>query len=355
MRLINGLINRLKGQDFSMPDEEMSLLSPIQKKVEPPAIVQIKPIPVENKNLSALLPSDVARVVCSLLDPKVLADAQGRVSLAKQYTYRLGFEEDLLEEEAAAQAVFLKGQKSVEKVLMYLLRYHPTFLTGGVKFRYLNLRCLMLSNPLPDAAGCYAVDLTGADYAALKRCFSNEMESVSLIISSIIASALMLVLFGLLYAYTERNLMFCPAYVFFGVSLLTSQTACQLHGNYLGMSCDDFPTPPDICLQEHALCPVASTSNASWVPLSPDFFVCCSFTNQVGFIVGIVLFSLLTPILVLAYACYLSNDVPPIPVVLKDNWKNVQSFFAKNKASYTVPPLRIDPNAEAERIMVVSH
>ncbi|MCX7125012.1 MAG: hypothetical protein NTU49_04520 [Gammaproteobacteria bacterium] len=96
--------------------------------------------------------------------------------------------------------------------------------------------------------------------------------------------------------------------------------------------------------------------NAYWTLLATDpnnnMAVSCSYTNQVGFVIGICIFSFITLISGYVYASIRSNTIA-VPDVLRDNWENMQRFFAKPAANFTVTPIKINSNPK-DSIAVVT-
>ena len=318
--------------------------------------------------MKAVVPADVAHVIYAFFDPNSLADAQGRVALAEQYTHYLGLDESFLKSQTDAQEKFIDQQKSVENVLSYLLKYHPSLLGSDVKFRDIKLNRLTLNNPAVDAKGCYIIDTTGVDFLALQATFESGMSKKMTFFTVVISNGLLI--FLSLFFSMKRNLMFCPvsALGFFSSSsgssneLSPARAPCYDDGPRNGAwGCGDFLPVPDICLEEHNYCPAGSFANAAWVYLATSLDpegnlgvgMSCSYSNQVGFMIGLGCFALSLLVFVGFYYKHCSETLPT-PACLKDHWKNIQSFFAEDKASYTVPPSSIDPNADVERIMVVS-
>ncbi|MCX7125013.1 MAG: hypothetical protein NTU49_04525 [Gammaproteobacteria bacterium] len=162
----------------------------------------------QRATMSALLPAVIGSVIYTFLDPNSLEGAQGRAAIAKQYDNCLDIDEDYLAAQFAAHENFLKEQKCIENVLAYLLKNHLTLLGNNLQFRYVKLEALSLSNPVADADGIYTIDLTGADYASLKKCFSAPMISDKncIFITGFFASIALL--FTLLFAFCERIIRF---------------------------------------------------------------------------------------------------------------------------------------------------
>ena len=213
MRLFDRAMTFFGKESVSKPNEQ-SLLLPLGG-----GSIQESGVPAVQKEegdesispLNQLLPFDVAVIVYCLLDPKQLAGAQGRAALAAQYTHHLGFDESFLKSQTEAQEKFIGQQKSLERVLSYLLKYHPSLLGGDIQFRDIKLHALTLSNSAVDVAGCYTIDTTGADFLALQAIFKGGMYNARVFFRVAISSCvLMSFLFLSLFFSMKRNLLFCP-------------------------------------------------------------------------------------------------------------------------------------------------